>query len=478
MNFGFLEFAIFLVVTYVVFLVFRHKYRQHFLFIVSLVVLWFLSVDLFIYGLLSLGINFLVGRYIDYNKQQKIRYLIYLFGQVFNIGGLILFKYLNLIIDSTNSLLGLFLPFSPIHSVSLVPIIGVSYFTFQAISYLYLVYKAGDEPASDFVKFGLFMFFFPKVLAGPIERHRQFFPQLDSNKEVEVGDIIYGSRLFIWGAFKKIVIADSIGHIIVTGLRHIDSFQGSQLVVMLLLFPLYLYTDFSGYTDMARGLARIFGYKLALNFKFPFFAQSISEFWRYWHISLSSWCNDFLFTRLLVKHRKWGKMAFIYAVFITFIVIGIWHGSRFNFIVLGFLQGLVISVEFLTKKSRKQLFAKWNDKILQVIGSLWVYLFFSFTLIFFFVPTFDEALLFIQRMFLGWDTITVAGFEINEGEILIALLGCGVVSFYDYMTHFFKKDVEWFLPQSAWLRWFVYGLVIMLVVFMSKNQSVFIYAEF
>jgi D-alanyl-lipoteichoic acid acyltransferase DltB (MBOAT superfamily) len=406
----------------------------------------------------------------------KRKYL-YLLGQIFNIGGLVFFKYINFIFESFNSIVHSILNFQLPYLNVIVPI-GISYYTFQGISYLYLINKAKDKPERNIINFGLYMIFFPKLLAGPIERHRKFLPQINRVKNIDVSDITIGARLFLWGALKKTAIADVLFVIVDTGIRSSDGVGGFRTLFVFMLLPLYMYFDFSGYTDMARGVGRMFGYRLAINFNFPLFAQSISDFWRRWHISLSSWCNDFIFVRLLVKHKRWKNWAFIYSVFATFIIVGLWHGASMNFVVLGLLQAFAITFEFLTKKQRKMFFANFNGVLLHILSSGFVYLFFGVSLTFFLFPNITASVTFLGDIFHNWNSFSLRGFDVDEVDTGFSLLLLIAVFTIELVAYVRSEGVESLLPQNSILRKTIIVFSLFMIIYFSKYQNVFVYANF
>lgn len=313
------EFILFSLLLFIVFYTVKTKYRTAVLLLGSIGYVSFLSIAFLVYVFLFILNNYWVGLKLSTSNEPQKKYLL-LFGQALNLGGLIFYKYINFFIENLNLGLGLFneLQISSLHYI--IPI-GISYYTFQGISYLYLIYKAGDKPESNFINFALYMIYFPKLVAGPIERHRKFLPQLKGKLEFDYDRVVSGVRLITIGLFKKVVVGDTFFYIINRVYGNIDSFDGYGLIITLLIQPMQIYFDFSGYTDIAIGLSALFGIQLSQNFNAPFFATSVGDFWRRWHMSLSSWCNDFIYNRLMLKYRKWNNWAVIYAVFATFIII-------------------------------------------------------------------------------------------------------------------------------------------------------------
>jgi len=437
----------------------------------------FFSFSFLVYAGLFVLVNYWTALYIGKSLTLKKRKLVYLLGQSFNIGGLIIFKYLNFIVGN----LLLFTGFEESDYGMLENIVlplGISYYTFQGISYLYLVFKAGDEPEESLLNLALYMLYFPKIMAGPIERHRKFFPQLKlENFKFDHKRVVEGGQLVMLGMFKKLVIGDTLGIAVNNVYSDIDSFHGIPLMITFVIQPIRMYFDFSGYTDIALGLSKIFGIHLTDNFRRPFFAQTVGDFWRRWHITLSSWCNDFIYNRLLLKHRKWGEKAAVYAVFSSFFVIGIWHGANWTFVVLGLLQGMALTYEFYTKKRRitwrkviPDFLYKWGSRAL-------VYIFFSISLVFFFANNIDDAFSFFRLLPQNIDAkFTFYGLN---GEAFTALLMAILFFVLEWLSEDKKLNpVNWFYEMNRGYRWGIYILWFFLVGYFSKNQSVFVYANF
>jgi len=307
--------------------------------------LWFLG-----YTFLFIIINYVFALLIDkYKQNEKLQKIFCNVGIALNISSLVFFKYINFIIENLISYFSAFHHPLSLHGLNLIIPIGISYYTFQGISYLLQIYRGHETMEKNVLVFSNYFLFFPKFLAGPIELSKTFIPQLKINHNFIYEDVKAGFQLILWGAFKKMVIADRLAMIIHGVYSDVGQFSGNPLIITFLLQPLHLYCDFSGYTDIALGIGRAFGLNLTPNFNRPFFSTSVTMFWRRWHMSLSNWCNEFIFKRLSFKMRKWGKWASVFAVFITFLVIGVWHGPGWKFIILGLLQGIAINYEFFTK---------------------------------------------------------------------------------------------------------------------------------
>jgi alginate O-acetyltransferase complex protein AlgI len=287
-----------------------------------------------------------MGKY--HNKKQRIKYLVLTI--VINLGMLVFFKYLGFfsgIINWFSGITGSGRGF-PIYSI-LLPI-GISFYTFQTVGYTLDVYRGVIKPEKNIGIYALFVSFFPLVLAGPIERGKKLIPQLHLEHAFDPALFTSGLRLILWGMFKKIVIADRLAIFVQPVFNDIGDFHGPEITMAIILKMMQVYADFSGYTDIAIGSARLFGFRLSPNFNRPFSAQSISEFWSRWHISLTSWLRDYVYFSLPYKrHGKPVSWRLHLNLFITFVLVGFWHGPYWNFIIFGMLHGLFMVLSTTTK---------------------------------------------------------------------------------------------------------------------------------
>lgn len=464
------EFLVFILAVWALYLIVKKEYRVAMLLVASLLFVALINPLFLIYGLIYSVINYLVGRFIQHGNS-PYRRLVYLSAQVFNIGCLVFFKYVTIIVANIAPSL------VPANDVWFLLPLGISYYSFQSISYLYLIFKGAEKAENSFVRFALYLLFFPKFIAGPIERSKSFLPQLQTSYTPNYADFSQGIRLFMWGAFKKIVIANTLGIMVHKMYGGYIMYESMPVSLALIFQSSYMYADFSGYTDMALGLGRIFGIKLSPNFNNPFGAQTIGEFWRKWHISLSSWCNDFIYNRIMLKYRRSGNKAAFYGISTTFLIIGVWHGANMTFVVLGALQALVIIYEFYSKSFRKRFSARFNPTFYKVISVIWVNLFFTFSLIFFFSANVNSAWGVIQRVVATPFTFNNGfGFNINKVEFLFVLFSLTLVYFIEFggRNHPLIKR----MMNSNLLRFMLYFIWFLLIAYFSKNQIVFNYAGF
>ena len=396
-----------------------------------------------------------------------------------NIGVLSFYKYINFFFENLNYLLD-FLPDQPqIPYLSIIIPIGISYYTFQVLGYIIRINRGSEKAQTNYIDFVTYLIFFPKFLSGPVERSNHFFPQLVEGIKFDGANVSAGARLFLWGMFKKVVIADNIVAPILLVYGDVHSFSGLPLLVTLFLQTIHLYADFSGYTDMALGSAKIFGIDLIDNFRRPFFSRSVGELWRRWHISLSSWCNDFIYTPFIIKYRKMGNKAMIIGIFLTFFVIGIWHGANWTFVVLGILQGLAISYEFYTKRTRIRIASKLPPNLVVTLSRILTFVFFSFSLIFFNAHSVGDAWYFITHIFADLNfKISGNNFIFEKQNFIIAIIAFLLLFINEIYEEKGISTEKYFLNKPRWVRWTGYYILIILIYLNIGNQDTFVYLQF
>jgi D-alanyl-lipoteichoic acid acyltransferase DltB (MBOAT superfamily) len=286
----------------------------------------------------------------NYKKNIRKRKLITATNIVVNLAILAIFKYYDFFaaefaklfcLSSEGILLNIVLP------------VGISFYTFQALSYTIDVYRGKIEPTRDVIAFFAYISFFPQLVAGPIERATSLLPQFLHKREFDYGTAVDGCRQILWGLFKKIVVADNCAIVSTQVFNDYANMPASLLMVGLIFFAFQFYGDFSGYSDIAIGTAKLFGIKLTRNFNVPFFSRNIAEFWRRWHISLTKWMTDYVFIPLSFLLRKWGNVGFVVAVSVNMLVVGLWHGANWTFIVWGAYNAILFLPHIFLSKNRK-----------------------------------------------------------------------------------------------------------------------------
>jgi len=444
--------------------------------------------------LICTGISYIAGRMVSKTKDNKLKKVWMLVGVILNIGILFLFKYINFFFNSINTAAaaaGLQWTF---RGIELLYPVGISFYIFQVISYLLDVYSGKVEAEKNFSHFALYVSFFPQLLIGPIERYNHLEPQLLNPRPFEYQEFVDSLVRVGWGLFKKIVIADRLAVVVNTVFTAPQDFNSPKLVVAIFAFSFQIYIDFSAYSDIAIGTANILGIKLVENFKRPYLAKSVIDFWRRWHISLSNWLRDYIFIRLNYKHRrkKLRKLWISIDVMITFLVSGLWHGASWTFVIWGALHGLYQIIEILTKKIRDKVVKKLNidrstfaHKTFQILFTFGLV---SFAWLFFKANSINEAVHILKSI------ITLDGITTEKAWIFKdGSLGLDDKDFW-MMTHTLlilivvefvqcKHDLLVELnKQPTWFRWAVYYLLFFSITIFGfygeANAVDFVYSQF
>ena len=355
MLFNSLEFLLFFPIVCLGYFLLPHKYRWIWLLIASYIFYmgWNASYELLL--LFSTVATWATGLAVGKSTKSAHRKAFLALGIIVNLSILFVFKYFGFFMDTIYSLFRMLgIGYTEIQFSLILPV-GISFYTFQAIGYCIDVYRKQTPVQKHFGKYALFVSFFPQLVAGPIERSYTLIPQFEEKHVFSAERTASGLRLMAWGFFKKIVIADTVCVAVNRVYNNVESFQGIPLILATVLFTIQIFCDFSGYSDIARGCARIMGFRLMKNFDHPYFATSIKDFWRRWHISLSTWFKDYVYIPL-GGNRK-GKHRTSLNLLITFLVSGLWHGANWTFIIWGGFHAIVQIIErytknFFTKLSR------------------------------------------------------------------------------------------------------------------------------
>jgi D-alanyl-lipoteichoic acid acyltransferase DltB (MBOAT superfamily) len=351
--------------------------------------------------MLSTALDYAYGFWVASPNPKKAKLFLWL-SIINNLGILAIFKYYNffaLQFQNGFELLGLHT--NPILLNVALPI-GISFYTFHGMSYVIDIYRGQQKPVSSFVDYAVFVSFFPLLVAGPIERANHLLPQVQKPRTFNYTQAVEGCRLIIWGMFKKVVIADSLAPIVNTIFDNYQNESAITLILAAISFSFQIYGDFSGYSDIASGTAKLFGFELLINFKFPYFSRNLAEFWRRWHISLSSWFRDYLYIPL--GGSKVGKSKAVRNTFIIFLVSGLWHGSSWNFIVWGFIHACGFLPLLLLNKNREHLtgVVAQNRKLPNLV-EIWqmitTFTLVTFAWIFFRLTNIHDALSYIKTIF-------------------------------------------------------------------------------
>ena len=357
-------------------------------------------------GLLALStlLDYLYGFSVASPNRKKAKLFLWL-SIINNLGILAVFKYYNFFaLQFKQGFEALGLHVDPVLLDLALPI-GISFYTFHGMSYVFDIYRGKQIPVRNFIEYAVFVSFFPLLVAGPIERANHLLPQVQKNRSFDYMQAVEGVKLFLWGMFKKIVVADNIAGTVNEIFGHYQDENGMTLIAGAVLFSFQIYCDFSGYSDIALGTAKLFGFELLSNFKFPYFSRDIAEFWRRWHISLSSWFRDYLYIPL--GGSKEGKIKAVRNTFIIFLVSGFRHGASWNFIVWGFLHACAFMPLLLLNRNRKYAteVVAFNSKIpsiKELRQMISTFAFVTFAWIFFRAENLSIAFNYIKRTFVSF----------------------------------------------------------------------------
>ena len=487
MLFNSIEFGIFLPIVFCLYWFVLHKplKAQNFLLLIVSYIFYgwwdwrFLSLIAF-----SSFIDFTVGIQLGKTETTWKRNALLLTSILVNIGFLFFFKYYNFFAESfaqAYTLMGT--NFSPSRLNIILPV-GISFYTFQTLSYTIDIYKRKLQPTQDIIAFFAFVSFFPQLVAGPIERASNLLPQFFKARTFNYAQAVDGMRQILWGLFKKVVIADNCAIYVNDIFQYHTDYSGSTLLLGAFLFAFQIYGDFSGYSDIAIGTARLFGFNLMRNFAFPYFSRDIAEFWRRWHISLSTWFRDYLYIPL--GGSKVGTLTFIRNIFIIFIVSGFWHGANWTFIIWGALHATFFLPLMLFGINRKNLNVISEERMLptfkEFIQIIITFLLVLIAWVFFRAASVQEAISYLSIIF-SPSLIHLPYLKMG-GSILNLILLIGFILFLlsvEWLQRHNQHGLE-MSPLTPLIlikgRVILYFVLSLAIIFCSGQQQDFIYFQF
>ena len=398
MLFNSLAFLLFFPIVTIVYFLLAQKYRWLWLLAASCFFYMFFKPIYILILFFTIIIDYYAGIWIE-NAQGDKRKQYLAYSLIANIGVLVIFKYYNFINGNIDGLATLFGMNNPIPYLKILLPVGLSFHTFQAMSYTIEVYRGNQKAERHFGIYSLYVMFYPQLVAGPIERPQNILHQFYEKHEVNYERIKSGLVLMAWGFFKKLVIADRLAMYVNAVFENLEAYKGFPLIWSMLFFCIQIYCDFSGYSDIARGCARVMGYELMINFKHPFLAIKLSDYWRRWHISLYTWFNDYLYNALVVKYRDWGMGAILFAIMVTFGLSGLWHGASWTFIIWGLLHGVGLSFEAYTKKRLTKIKKNTHVATFEFITRIVTMIFVGITFVVFRSKSFGDIVYFFSNIF-------------------------------------------------------------------------------
>ena len=475
MNFNSLAYAIFLPIVFLSYWLLPHKYRWLLLLISSYFFYMSWNPKYVILILLTTVVSYCAALLLDKQDNKTTRKEILIITLFVCLGVLFFFKYFNFALVSVTAFFELFsIHLHPVTLNLLLPV-GISFYTFQTLSYVIDVYKGKVKPEKHFGIFATFISFFPQLVAGPIERTNNLLPQITSEKEFNYDLAMQGARQMLWGFFKKIAVADVVAVYVDAAYGNLLQCTGLDLLFAIFFFTVQIYCDFSGYSDIAIGTAKLYGINLMANFESPYFATSVKEFWSRWHISLSTWFRDYVYIPLGGSRRS--KIRNYINVMITFLISGLWHGANWTFVLWGGIHGLAQVIEKMFGLDKKDL-----GRVGNVVSWFVVFVFCNLAWVFFRADSFSTALYVIQHAMPEIESIeSYAQINLGPGKMTLCYIFAviALVVVYDFME--LKVDViETLKNKKTTCLILEYSLVILIIAAMlgGTGSNQFVYFQF
>ena len=481
MLFNSLDFALFLPIVFIIYWALsktKLAYQNFFVLCASFLFYGWWDWRFLCLIALSIVVDYFIAKAIDKQENKTKRKQI-LFVSIFvNIGLLFAFKYFNFFLDNISDVCSILGVEISLKSLNIILPVGISFYTFQTLSYTIDVYRNKIKPTNDFVAFAAFVSFFPQLVAGPIERATNLLPQFLKEREFDEIKASDGLRQMLWGLFKKVVIADNCATYADLIFNSPDSFSGITLILGAVFFAFQIYCDFSGYSDIAIGSARLFGFNLKQNFAFPYFSRDIAEFWRRWHISLTTWFRDYIYIPL--GGSRVSKTVVIRNVFIIFLISGFWHGAKWNFIFWGFLNALYFIPLLVFNRNRKNLNDIDEGRFLPSMKSFVsigvTFSLTTFSWIFFRAESMTVAFGFIKRIFIGSFINLELIRNINTFSLLILMSFLVLFILIEWVQREKQHGLQ--INNASYKYWFVYLFFVCSILLFGGESDQFIYFQF
>lgn len=424
----------------------------------------------------STFLGFYFGLKIQSSESNKRRKIYLWISVITNLSFLGFFKYFNFFIESFSDLLRLLGLTPHMTTLYIVLPVGISFYTFHSLSYLIDIYNKKIEPTRNWIDYSVFISFFPLLVAGPIERATHLLPQIQKVRTFDYEKAVSGLRQILWGFFKKVVIADSCAEYVDVIFNNYESYSGSTLLLGAVLFSFQIYGDFSGYSDIALGVARLMGFELLKNFNYPYFSRDIAEFWRRWHISLSSWFRDYVYIPL--GGSQCSKLKKIRNTYIVFIVSGLWHGANWTFFVWGFMHATFMVPIILFRKSKKNLDVIAKGKLLpnwrELILVLFTFILTVFAWIFFRADNVSHACNYVKTL-LDWSIFSAP--TIQAYSVLTLIVIATLVEWVGRESNFAIENINKAIKIRG-IRWIFYIAIILFIFANTNKNESFIYFQF
>jgi len=489
MFFNSIDFAIFFPIVFILYWILSDKLKlRNALILVSSYVFygWWDWRFLFLIIISSI-VDYYVGQKLYKTEGKKKRKQFLLISLLVNLGFLVYFKYTNFFIETFVDSFKLFGQELEVSTLNIILPVGISFYTFQTLSYTIDIYRKQIKPTRDWLAFFTFVAFFPQLVAGPIERASHLLPQFCKTYKFNYNQVKSGLLLMAFGLFKKMVIADRVAILVNQVYNNPSDYQGVDVIIATIFFAFQIYCDFSGYSDIAIGAARTMGFDLMKNFDSPYFSKSITEFWRRWHISLSTWFRDYVYIPL--GGSRHGKYKTYANLFIVFLVSGLWHGAAMTFVIWGAIHGVIIVFEKVITKQRKAIYSKFNIKkdslLRKVIFIPLVFTIVSFAWIFFRANSFADALTLVGKLNLSNISNLTNGKIYNLGlvqpEFILSIIAIVLLIIFEW-THKKVNIQKRLNKQVLPVRWAFYLLIAFVIIIFGiygdDQVAEFIYFQF
>jgi len=478
MPFNSLQFPLFFIIVFFLYLALKHKWQNRLLLVASCV--FYAAWDWRFLGLVFISIttDYLCSLKIHASDSEKIKKRFLILSILINLSILGFFKYFNFFSANLAHLINLLgLTVHP-YILNIILPIGISFYTFKTMSYTIDVYTGKTEPTRSYLDYALFVIFFPLLLAGPIMRAGDLLPQISSPRKLSLDKFYEGSYLIFWGLFQKVFVADNLARIADKVFNAPPPYNGAAVLLATYAFAFQIYCDFAGYSNMAMGIGKCLGFEITLNFNLPYFATNPQEFWQRWHISLSTWLRDYLYTPISFGLRRWGKWGIGFALMATFLLCGLWHGASWQFILWGAYWGALLI-----------LYALLKPLLTKIPGPK---------------SSFGQKLWFIARVVCFFQLICVGWLMFRAGSIglIMQMLHSIVFNFYIIrkiglfglaisiiayvilmliieIVQFVRKDRFVIFKLSTWLSCALYVLIYVLIIMnATANIRNFMYVKF
>jgi alginate O-acetyltransferase complex protein AlgI len=470
MIFNSIPFALFLPIVFILYWIIgsnRQPLQNLFLLVASIFFYaWWDVRFLFLLAFTTFS-GYSTGIFLSRIKER--RRLVLFLGMIASLSFLLFFKYYNFFITSFADAYSFFGGKINPTTLKLILPLGISFYTFKIVGYLIDVYYKRIETCKNPIEFFLFVSFFPQIAAGPIENATSLLPQIQKKREFKLQRATEGLKHILWGLFKKIAIADACAGYVNDIFSNYTDFSASVLVIGAFYFAIQVYADFSGYSDIAIGIGKLFGFELMKNFNLPFLSKNVTDFWRRWHISLTKWFNEYFFTPIYTSVRNWESFGMYFAIFMTFFLSGLWHGANWNYVLYGIFQGIAIIVETSTKKKRKKAEKLLGKKVYLNLSILVTMVFILLTFIIFRSPTITKGFDYIQHIF------SQSLFEIPSKLAYMPIIL--ILLFWEWLQRNRSHAMDLKHIPSP-IRWTIYLSLTFVMMYYYGQEQEFFYFQF